>query len=226
MEYKIKALKVSSIHGYIVVLEEYSLPEKYTTYRVHLHIPGIKQIFKDCLYTTTYASDKYSNFNDDYKQILNTYADWVTEINNIDIDSDTIAFLEYPKYVDPDKDKANIPNGYYLLRGTIEHDIEISINECTDSNEYVYSGTLKFANGDTYIFVYDYDTESADDLKDLLDNYIFECYDLNGNYIHHCDIFEKHGYDTETFGSIIEDIINEKVDAFRESEENKDGSAT
>ena len=47
MEYKIKALKVSSIRGYIVVLEEYSLPEKYTTYRVHLHIPGIKQIFKD-----------------------------------------------------------------------------------------------------------------------------------------------------------------------------------
>ena len=173
MEYKIKALKVSSIRGYIVVLEEYSLPEKYTTYRVHLHIPGIKQIFKDCTYTTTYASDKYSNFNDDYKQILNTYADWVTEINNIDIDSDTIAFLEYPKYVDPDKDKANIPNGYYLLRGTIEHDIEISINECTDSNEYVYSGTLKFANGDTYIFVYDYDTESAADLKDLLDNFIF-----------------------------------------------------
>ena len=30
----------------------------------------------------------------------------------------------------------------------------------------------------------------------------------------------------ENFGSIIEDILNEKVDAFRESEENKDGSAT
>ena len=60
MEYKIKALKVSSIHGYIVVLEEYSLPEKYTTYRVHLHIPGIKQIFKDYPSTAISASDKYS----------------------------------------------------------------------------------------------------------------------------------------------------------------------
>ena len=226
MEYKIKALKVSSIRGYIVILEEYSLPEKYTTYRVHLHIPGIKQIFKDYQSTAISAADRYSNFNDDYKQILDTYADWVTEINNIDIDSDTISALEYPKYVDPDKDKANIPNEYYLLRGTIEHDIEVSINECADSNEYVYSGTLKFADGDSYIFVYDYDTESAADLKDLLDNFIFECYDLNGNYIHHCDVFEKHGYDTETFGSIIEDILNEKVDAFRESEENKNGSAT
>lgn len=224
MKYKIKALKVSSIRGYIVVLEEYSLPEKYTTYRVHLHIPGIKQIFKDCPYTVNYASDKYSNFNDDYKQILDTYANWVTEINNIDIDSDTIAFLEYPKYVDPDKDKVRIPNGYYLLRGTIEHDIEVSINECTDSNEYVYSGTLKFADGDTYIFVYDYDTASADDLKDLLNNFILECYDLNGNYIHNYDVFKKHGYDTDTFGSIIENILNEKVDAFRESEENKNGS--
>ena len=226
MEYKIKALKVSSINGYIVILEEYNLPEKYTTYRVHLHIPGIKQIFKDYPSTAISAADRYSNFNDDYKQILNTYADWVTEINNIDIDSDTIAFLEYPKYVDPDKDKANIPNGYYLLRGTIEHDIKVTINECIDKYEYVYSGTLKFANGDTYNFKYDYDTENAVDLKDLLANYIFECYDQNGNYINCYDVFENHGYNADTFGSIIEDILNEKVDAFRESEENKDGSAT
>ena len=226
MEYKIKALKVSSIHGYIVILEEYSLPEKYTTYRVHLHIPGIKQIFKDYPSTAISATDRYSNFNDDYKQILNTYADWVKYINNIDIDSDTIAFLEYPKYVDPDKDKANIPNGYYLLRGTIEHDIKVTINECIDKYEYVYSGTLKFANGDTYNFKYDYDTENAVDLKDLLANYIFECYDQNGNYINCYDVFENHGYNADTFGSIIEDILNEKVDAFRESEENKDGSAT
>ena len=79
---------------------------------------------------------------------------------------------------------------------------------------------------DSYIFVYDYDTENAADLKDLLDNFIFKCYDMDGNYIHHCDVFEKHGYDIDTFGSVIEDILNEKVDAFRESEENKDGSAT
>ena len=75
MEYKIKALKVSSIRGYIVILEEYSLPEKYTTYRVHLHIPGIKQIFKDYPSTAISAADRYSNFNDDYRQILDTYAD-------------------------------------------------------------------------------------------------------------------------------------------------------
>ena len=129
MEYKIKALKVSSIRGYIVILEEYSLPEKYTTYRVHLHIPGIKQIFKDYPSTAISAADRYSNFNDDYKQILDTYADWVTEINNLDIDSDTISALEYPKYVDPDK--GYIPNGYYLLRGTIDHDIEVTINNGT-----------------------------------------------------------------------------------------------
>lgn len=226
MEYKIKALNVSSINGYIVILEEYNLPEKYTTYRVHLHIPGIKQIFKDYPSTAISAADRYSNFNDDYKQILNTYADWVKEINNIDIDSDTIAFLEYPKYVDPDKDKANIPNGYYLLRGTIEHDIEVSINECADSNEYVYSGTLKFADGDSYIFVYDYDTENAADLKDLFDNYIFECYDLNGNYINCYDVFKNYGYDANTIDSVIVDILNEAVNDFHKSEENKDGSAT
>ena len=50
---------------------------------------------------------------------------------------------------------------------------------------------------------------------------------MNGNYIHHCNVFEKHGYDTETFGSVIEDILNEKVDAFCEkSKENKNGSTT
>ena len=227
MEYKIKALKVSSINGYIIVLEEYNLPEKYTTYRVHLHIPGIKQIFKKYPSTAISAADRYSNFNDDYKQILNTYADWVKDINNIDIDSDTIAFLEYPKYVDPDKNKIYIPNGYYLLRGTIEHDIEVSINECADSNEYVYSGTLKFADGDTYNFKYDYDTENAVDLKDLLANYIFECYDQNGNYINCYDVFENHGYNADTFGSVIEDILNEAVNDFCEkSKENKNGSTT
>ena len=224
MEYKIKALKVSSIRRYIVVLEEYSLPEKYTTYRVHLHIPGIKQIFKDYPSTAISAADRYSNFNDDYKQILDTYADWVTEINNIDIDSDTISALEYPKYVDPDKDKVHIPNGYYLLRGTIEHDIEVTINGCTNDDKY--SGTLKFANGDTYNFIYDYYIENAADLEDLLDNYIFECCNIDGNNINCHDVFEKHGYDTDTFGSIIEDILNEAVDAFCESKENKNGSAT
>ena len=227
MEYKIKALKVSSIRGYIVILEEYSLPEKYTTYRVHLHIPGIKQIFKDYPSTAISAADRYSNFNDDYKQILDTYADWVTEINNIDIDSDTISALEYPKYIDPDKSKIYIPNGYSLLRGTIEHEIEVTINECADSYEYVYSGTLKFANGDTYIFVYDYDTENAADMKDLLANNIFECHELDGTYIHYYDVFEKHGYNADTFDSVIEDILNEAVDAFREkNKENKNGSAT
>lgn len=172
MEYKIKALKVSSIRGYIVILEEYSLPEKYTTYRVHLHIPGIKQIFKDYPSTAISAADRYSNFNDDYKQILDTYADWVTVINNLDIDSDTISTLEYPKYADPDK--VYIPNGYYLLRGTIEHDIKITINECIDKYEYVYSGTLKFANGDTYNFKYDYNVEIDTNSKDILANFIFE----------------------------------------------------
>lgn len=75
-------------------------------------------------------------------------------------------------------------------------------------------------------FVYDYDTASAADLKDLLNNFILECYDLNGNYIHNYDVFKKHGYDTDTFGNIIENILNEKVDAFRESEKNKNGSTT
>lgn len=224
MEYKIKALKVSSIHGYIVVLEEYNLPEKYTTYRVHLHIPGIKQIFKDYPSTAISAADRYSNFNDDYKQILDTYADWVTEINNIDINSDTISALEYPKYVDPDK--VYIPNGYYLLRGTIDNDIEVTINECIDKDEYVYSGTLKFANGDTYIFVYDYDTESSADSKDILANFIFECHDIDGNYINCYDVFKNHGYDANTIDSVIVDVLNEAVNDFRESKENKNGSAT
>lgn len=224
MEYKIKALKVSSIHGYIVVLEEYSLPEKYTTYRVHLHIPGIKQIFKDYPSTAISAADRYSNFNDDYKQILDTYADWVIEINNLDIDSDTISALEYPKYVDPDK--VYIPNGYYLLRGTIDHDIEVTINECIDKDEYVYSGTLKFANGDTYNFKYDYNVEYAVDSKDLLANFIFECHDLDGNYINCYDVFKNHGYDANTIDSVIVDVLNEAVNDFRESKENKNGSAT
>ena len=224
MEYKIKALKVSSINGYIVILEEYNLPEKYTTYRVHLHIPGIKQIFKDYPSTAISAADRYSNFNDDYRQILDTYADWVTEINNLDIDSDTISALEYPKYADPDK--VYIPNGYYLLRGTIDHDIEVIINECIDKDEYVYSGTLKFANGDTYNFKYDYNVEYAVDSKDLLANFIFECHDLNGNYINCYDVFKKHGYDANTIDSVIEDVLNEAVNDFRESKENKNGSAT
>ena len=226
MEYKIKALKVSSISGYIVILEEYSLPEKYTTYRVHLHIPGIKQIFKDYPSTAISAADRYSNFNDDYKQILDTYADWVTEINNIDIDSDTISALEYPKYIDPDENKVYIPNGYYLLRGTIEHDIEVSINECIDKDEYVYSGTLKFANGDTYNFKYDYDVEIYTDSKDILANFIFECHDLDGNYINCYDVFKNHGYDANTIDSVIVDVLNEAVNDFRESKENKNGSAT
>ena len=223
MEYKIRALKVSSIHGYIVILEEYSLPEKYTTYRVHLHIPGIKQIFKDYPSTAISAADKYSNFNDDYKQIFDTYEDWVTEINNLDIDSDTISALEYPKYVDPDK--VYIPNGYYLLRGTIDHDIEVTINECIDKDEYVYSGTLKFANGDTYNFKYDYDVEYTDS-KDILANFIFECHDLDGNYINCYDVFKNHGYDANTIDSVIVDVLNEAVNDFRESKENKNGSAT
>lgn len=224
MEYKIKALKVSSIHGYIVVLEEYSLPEKYTTYRVHLHIPGIKQIFKDYPSTAISAADKYSNFNDDYKQILDTYEDWVIEINNLDIDSDTISALEYPKYVDPDK--VYIQNGYYLLRGTIDNDIEVTINECIDKDEYVYSGTLKFANGDTYNFKYDYNVEIYTDSKDILANFIFECHDLDGNYINCYDVFKNHGYDANTIDSVIVDVLNEAVNDFRESKENKNGSAT
>ena len=224
MEYKIKALKVSSIHGYIVVLEEYSLPEKYTTYRVHLHIPGIKQIFKDYPSTAISAADRYSNFNDDYRQILDTYADWVTEINNLDIDSDTISALEYPKYVDPDK--VYIPNGYYLLRGTIDHNIKVTINECIDKDEYVYSGTLKFANGDTYNFKYDYNVEIYTDSKDILANFIFECHDLDGNYINCYDVFKNHGYDANTIDSVIVDVLNEAVNDFRESKENKNGSAT
>ena len=224
MEYKIKALKVSSIHGYIVVLEEYSLPEKYTTYRVHLHIPGIKQIFKDYPSTAISAADRYSNFNDDYRQILDTYADWVTEINNLDIDSDTISALEYPKYVDPDK--VYIPNGYYLLRGTIDHNIKVTINECIDKDEYVYSGTLKFANGDTYNFKYDYNVENVTDSKDILANFIFECHDLDGNYINCYDVFKNHGYDANTIDSVIVDVLNEAVNDFRESKENKNGSAT
>ena len=224
MEYKIKALKVSSIHGYIVVLEEYNLPEKYTTYRVHLHIPGIKQIFKDYPSTAISAADRYSNFNDDYKQILDTYANWVIEVNNLDIDSDTISALEYPKYVDPDK--VYIPNGYYLLRGTIEHDIKVTINECIDKYEYVYSGTLKFANGDTYNFKYDYNVEIYTDSKDILANFIFECNDLDGNYINCYDVFKNHGYDANTIDSVIVDVLNEAVNDFRESKENKNGSAT
>lgn len=224
MEYKIKALKVSSIRGYIVILEEYSLPEKYTTYRVHLHIPGIKQIFKDYPSTAISAADRYSNFNDDYKQILDTYANWVTEINNIDIDSDTISALEYPKYVDPDK--VYIPNGYYLLRGTIDHDVEVTINECIDNDEYAYSGTLKFANGDIYNFKYDYNVENATDSKDVLANFIFECHDLDGNYINCYDVFKNHRYDANTIDSVIEDVLNEAVNAFREGKENKNGSAT
>lgn len=224
MKYKIKALKVSSIHGYIVVLEEYSLPEKYTTYRVHLHIPGIKQIFKDYPSTAISAADRYSNFNDDYRQILDTYEDWVTEINNLDIDSDTISALEYPKYVDPDK--VYIPNGYYLLRGTIDHDIKVTINECIDKDEYVYSGTLKFANGDTYNFKYDYNVEIYTDSKDILANFIFECHDLDGNYINCYDVFKNHGYDANTIDSVIVDVLNEAVNDFRESKENKNGSAT
>lgn len=224
MEYKIKALKVSSINGYIVILEEYNLPEKYTTYRVHLHIPGIKQIFKDYPSTAISAADRYSNFNDDYRQILDTYADWVTEINNLDIDFDTISALEYPKYVDPDK--VYIPNGYYLLRGTIDHDIEVTINECIDKDEYVYSGTLKFANGDTYNFKYDYNVEIDTDSKDILANFIFECHDLDGNYINCYDVFKNHGYDANTIDSVIVDVLNEAVNDFRESKENKNGSAT
>ena len=226
MEYKIKALKVSSINGYIVVLEEYNLPEKYTTQRVHLNIPGIKQIFKKYPSTAISAADRYSNFNDDYRQILDTYADWVTEINNIDIDSDTIAFLEYPKYVDPDRNKIYIPNGYYLLRGTIDHDIEVTINECIDKDEYAYSGTLKFANGDTYNFKYDYNVENVTDSKDILANFIFECNDLDGNYINCYDVFKNHGYDANTIDSVIVDVLNEAVNDFRESKENKNGSAT
>ena len=214
MEYKIKALKVSSINGYIVTLEEYSLHEKYTTYRVHLHIPGIKQIFKDSPTIAMQAADKYSDFNDDYRKILDVYADWVTEINNIDIDSDTIAALEYPKYMDPNK--IRIPDGYSLLKGTLEHNIKIIINKCIDKYEYVYSGTLKFTNGEEYNFKYDYDTENATDLKDLLDNYIFECYDKNNNYIHWSEIFETHGYDSEVFYSVIEDILNKAVEDFRD----------
>lgn len=224
MKYKIKALKVSSIHGYIVVLEEYSLPEKYTTYRVHLHIPGIKQIFKDYPSTAISAADRYSNFNDDYKQILDTYADCVTEINNLDIDSDTISALEYPKYVDPDK--VYISNGYYLLRGTIDHDIKVTINECIDKDEYVYSGTLKFANGDAYNFKYDYNVENVTDSKDILANFIFECHDLDGNYINCYDVFKNHGYDANTIDSVIVDVLNEAVNDFRESKENKNGSET
>ena len=224
MEYKIKALKVSSIHGYIVILEEYSLPEKYTTYRVHLHIPGIKQIFKDYPSTAISAADRYSNFNDDYRQILDTYADWVTEINNLDIDSDTISALEYPKYADPDK--VYIPNEYYLLRGTIDHDIKVTINECIDKDEYVYSGTLKFANGDTYNFKYDYNVEIYTDSKDILANFIFECHDLDGNYINCYDVFKNHGYDANTIDSVIVDVLNEAVNDFRESKDNKNGSAT
>lgn len=224
MEYKIKALKVSSINGYIVILEEYNLPEKYTTYRVHLHIPGIKQIFKDYPSTAISAADRYSNFNDDYRQILDTYADWVTEINNLDIDSDTISALEYPKYADPDK--VYIPNGYYLLRGTIDHDIKITINECIDKDEYAYSGTLKFANGDTYNFKYDYNAENATDSKDVLANFIFECHDLDGNYINCYDVFKNHRYDANTIDSVIEDVLNEAVNDFREGKENKNGSAT
>lgn len=224
MEYKIKALKVSSINGYIVILEEYNLPEKYTTYRVHLHIPGIKQIFKDYPSTAISAADRYSNFNDDYRQILDTYADWVTEINNLDIDSDTISALEYPKYADPDK--VYIPNGYYLLRGTIDHDIKVTINECIDKDEYAYSGTLKFANGDTYNFKYDYNAENATDSKDVLANFIFECHDLDGNYINCYDVFKNHRYDANTIDSVIEDVLNEAVNDFREGKENKNGSAT
>lgn len=224
MKYKIKALKVSSIHGYIVVLEEYSLPEKYTTYRVHLHIPGIKQIFKDYPSTAISAADRYSNFNDDYRQILDTYTDWVTEINNLDIDFDTISALEYPKYVDPDK--VYIPNGYYLLRGTIDHDIEVTINECIDKDEYVYSGTLKFTNGDTYNFKYDYNIKIDTDSKDILANFIFECHDLDGNYINCYDVFKNHGYDANTIDSVIVDVLNEAVNDFHESKENKNGSET
>lgn len=225
MEYKVKALKVSSINGYIVTLEEYSLPEKYTTYRVHLHIPGIKQIFKNYPAIAKSAADKYSDFNDDYKQILDIYADWVIEINNISTDEDTIEFLNYPKYVDPDK--VRIPDGYSLLKGTISHDIKVTINECLDKYDYVYSGTLKFSNGDTYNFKYDYDVENAADLKDLLENYIFECHDLRGKYINCYNVFKNHGYDIDTFGSAIEDILNKEVDNFREiNEENNDASAT
>lgn len=229
MEYKVKALKVSSINGYIVTLEEYSLPEKYTTYRVHLHIPGIKQIFKDYPSTAISAADRYSEFNDDYKAILDTYADWVVEINNISTDEDTIEFLNYPKYVDPDKDR--IPYGYSLLKGTIEHDIEINIEKCLDKYNGIFTGTLKFSNGDIYYFKYDYNAESTNitestNIEDLIANDIFECYDLNGNYINCYDVFIKYGYNIDTFGSTIEDIIDEKVDKFLESKENNNASAT
>ena len=110
MEYKIKALKVSSIRGYIVVLEEYSLPEKYTTYRVHLHIPGIKQIFKDYPSTAISAADRYSNFNDDYKQILDTYEDWVEHVlDRVYPISNSAYETKYPK-----------PNYFYIRLGTDE----------------------------------------------------------------------------------------------------------
>ena len=154
MEYKVKALKVSSINGYIVTLEEYSLPEKYTTYRVHLHIPGIKQIFKNYPSVANSAADRYSEFNDDYKKILDIYADWVIEINNIDIDSDTIAALEYPKYLNPRKDY--IANEYSLLRATIEHNIQIIVNHVVDFDEYKYSGNLKIANHGEYDFYFEF----------------------------------------------------------------------
>lgn len=217
MEYKVKALKVSSINGYIVTLEEYSLPEKYTTYRVHLHIPGIKQIFKNYPAIANSAADRYSDFNDDYKKILDIYADWVIEINNISTDEDTIEFLNYPKYVDPDKDR--IPYRYSLLKGTIEHDIEINIEKCLDKYNGIFTGTLKFSNGDIYYFKYDYDVENAADLKDLLENYIFECHDLRGKYINCYNVFKNHGYDIDTFGSAIEDILNKEVDKFLRTKE-------
>ncbi len=218
MEYKVKALKVSSINGYIVTLEEYSLPEKYTTYRVHLHIPGIKQIFKNYPSVANSAADRYSEFNDDYKKILDIYADWVVEINNIDIDSDTIAALEYPKYLNPRKDY--IANEYSLLRATIEHNIQIIVNHVVDFDEYKYSGTLKIANHGEYDFYFEFidDTCVFGGIHALLhSNATLLLKDTDGKYVEWEKIFNDCGFkDPDAFSSPLEDIFCEAIGKFNE----------
>jgi hypothetical protein len=218
MEYKVKALKVSSINGYIVTLEEYSLPEKYTTYRVHLHIPGIKQIFKDSPTVAVQAADKYSHFNDDYRKVLDTYADWVTEINKIDIDSDTIAALEYPKYLNPKKDY--IVDEYSLLRNTIEYNIQITVAHVVDFDEYKYSGTLKIANCGEYDFYFEYidDTCTFGGIHGLLNSYAtLLLKDKDGKYVVWRKIFEDCGFkDPDRFSSALEDIFNDAIGKFNE----------